>query len=380
MDLKDIRKKIDAIDEKLLPLFLERMELSREVAEYKKQNNMSILNKTREREILKNVMEQAGEDMELYAHRFYSTILELSRGYQATLIPESSGVRAEVEKAKANQKGSFPQNGVIACQGVEGAYAAMAADRMFPRGNLVFMKTFEAVFDAVENGLCQFGILPIENSSNGSVRATYDLLLKKNVKIVRSERLCIRHELLAKPGVKLSNIKTIYSHDQALGQCSKFLKSLGDKVKVVAVDNTAMAAEMVANGTDNTVAAIASHNAADLYGLHVVESNIMDSDNNYTRFVCIAKDAELYPGANHIGLILALEHKPGALYDILSKLAAFEVNLIKLESCPIVGHDFEFMFFFEMQASVLDSKVVSMLESIEQSSERFVFLGNYLEV
>lgn len=380
MDLKDIRKKIDAIDEKLLPLFLERMELSKEVAEYKKANNVSILNKTREREILKNVMDQAGEDMEIYAHRFYSTILELSRGYQATLIPENSGVRAEVEKAKANVKESFPQNGVIACQGVEGAYAAMAADRMFPRGNLVFLKTFEAVFDAVENGLCQFGILPIENSSNGSVRATYDLLLKKNVKIVRSERLCIRHELLAKPGAKLSDIKTIYSHDQALGQCSKFLKSLGDKVKVVAVDNTAMAAEMVANGNDLTVAAIASHNASDLYGLAVVEANIMDSDNNYTRFVCIAKDAELYPGANHIGLILALEHKPGALYDILSKLAAFEVNLIKLESCPIVGHDFEFMFFFEMQASVLDPKVVSMLESIEQSSERFTFLGNYLEV
>lgn len=380
MDLKDMRKKIDAIDEKLLPLFLERMELSKAVAEYKKENNLSILNKTREREILKNVMDTSGEEMELYAHRFYSTILELSRGYQATLIPENSGVRAEIERAKANQKESFPQNGVIACQGVEGAYAAMAADRMFPRGNLVFMKTFEAVFDAVENGLCQFGILPIENSSNGSVRATYDLLLKKNVKIVRSERLCIRHELLVKPGAKLSDIKTIYSHDQALGQCSKFLKSLGDKVKVIAVDNTAMAAEMVANGSDNTVAAIASHNAADLYGLQVAETNIMDSDNNYTRFVCIAKDAELYPGANHIGLILACEHKPGALYDILSKLAAFEVNLIKLESCPIVGHDFEFMFFFEMQASVLDSKVVSMLESIEQSSERFVFLGNYLEV
>lgn len=380
MDLKDIRTKIDAIDEKLLPLFIERMKLANEVAEYKKENKIPILNKTREREILKNVMETAGEDMELYAHRFYSTIFELSRAYQSTIIPDNSGVRSEIESAKANIKESFPQSGVIACQGVEGAYAAMAADRMFPRGNLVFLKTFEAVFDAVENGLCQFGILPIENSSNGSVRATYDLLLKKNVKIVRSERLCIRHELLVKPGTKLSDIKKIYSHEQALGQCSQFLKSLGDKVQVVAIDNTAMAAELVSSCEDNSVAAIASHNCAELYGLVTLDTNIMDSDNNYTRFVCIAKNAELYPGANHIGLILACEHKPGALYDILSKLAAFEVNLIKLESCPIVGHDFEFMFFFEMQASVLDPKVVSMLESIEQSSERFVFLGNYLEV
>lgn len=380
MDLKDIRKKIDAIDEKLLPLFIERMELANEVAQFKKENNLPILNKTREREILKNVMEAAGEDMEIYAHRFYSTIFELSRAYQSTLIPDSSRVRSEVERARANIKESFPQNGVIACQGVEGAYGAMAADRMFPRGNLVFLKTFEAVFDAVENGLCQFGILPIENSANGSVRATYDLLLKKNVKIVRSERLCIRHELLAKPGTKLSDIKKIYSHEQALGQCSKFLKGLGDKVQIISVDNTAMAAQFVASCDDNSVAAIASHNAADLYGLVALDENIMDSDNNYTRFVCIAKEPELYPGANHIGLILACEHKPGALYDILSKLAAFEVNLIKLESCPIVGHDFEFMFFFEMQASVLDPKVVSMLESIEQGSERFVFLGNYLEV
>lgn len=380
MELKDLRKRIDEIDEKLLPLFLERMNIANEVAQYKKENNLPILNKTREREILKNVMDTAGEDMEIYAHRFYSTIFELSRAYQSTLMPENGGVRAEVEKAKENVKESFPQNGVIACQGVEGAYAAMAADRMFPRGNLVFLKTFEAVFDAVENGLCQFGILPIENSSNGSVRATYDLLLKKNVKIVRSERLCIRHELLVKPGAKLADIKKIYSHDQALGQCSKFLKGLGDKVQVISVDNTAMAAKFVSECEDNSVAAIASHNAADIYGLTALDENIMDSDNNYTRFVCIAKDAELYPGANHIGLILACEHKPGALYDILSKLAAFEVNLIKLESCPIVGHDFEFMFFFEMQASVLDPKVVAMLESIEQGSERFVFLGNYLEV
>ncbi len=379
MDLKDIRQKIDEIDEKLLPLFIERMSLSNEVAKYKKEHNMPILNKTREREILKNVMEKAGEDMEIYAHRFYSTVFELSRAYQGTLIPENSGVRQEIENAKANAKDFFPQSGVIACQGAEGAYAAMAADRMFPRGNIVFLKTFEAVVDAVENGLCQFGILPIENSSNGSVRATYDLLLNKNVKVVRSERLCIRHELLVKKGAKLSDIKIIYSHEQALGQCSKFLKSLGDKVKVVPVDNTAVAAKFVSECVDNSVAAIASHNAANLYGLTALEESIMDSDNNYTRFVCIAKDIELYPGANHIGLILALEHKPGALYDILSKMAAFEVNLIKLESCPIVGHDFEFLFFFEMQASVLDSKVVSMLESIEQGCEKFVFLGNYLE-
>jgi len=193
MDLSEIRDRIDEIDKPLLSLFLERMALSREVAEYKKANNLPIMNKKREREILKRVMDESG-DLEQYAHRFYSTIFELSRSYQEEIIPNGAKVRAEIEKALAVETGEFPKTGTIACQGVEGAYSQMAADRMFPRGNLMFFKTFEAVFDAVETGLCRYGVVPIENSSNGSVRATYDLLNKKNCRIVRSERLCVRHD------------------------------------------------------------------------------------------------------------------------------------------------------------------------------------------
>ncbi len=378
MELSEIREKIDSIDDKLLPLFIERMNLAKEVAEYKKEHSLPILNKGREREILKKVMEESGE-FEMYSHRLYSTIFELSRAYQEMLCPSNSKVRSEIETALANKKDAFPQTGTIACQGVEGAYSQMAADRMFPRGNLVFLKTFEAVFDAVESGLCRFGIVPIENSSNGSVRSTYDLLISKNVRIVRSERLCIRHELLAKPGTKLSDVTQIHSHPQALGQCSNFIRSLGDKVKVVEQDNTAMAAEFAAASDDSGIAVIASHNSGKLYGLETIASSIQNSDNNYTRFVCITKNTEIYPGADHISLILALEHKPGALYEILSKLAALEINLIKLESCPIPGHDFEFLFFFELQASINDPQTVAMLESLEGCCEKFIFLGNYLE-
>ncbi|MBE6949639.1 MAG: bifunctional chorismate mutase/prephenate dehydratase [Ruminococcaceae bacterium] len=379
MDLSEIRDRIDEIDKPLLSLFLERMALSREVAEYKKANNLPIMNKKREREILKRVMDESG-DLEQYAHRFYSTIFELSRSYQEEIIPNGAKVRAEIEKALAVETGEFPKTGTIACQGVEGAYSQMAADRMFPRGNLMFFKTFEAVFDAVESGLCRYGVVPIENSSNGSVRATYDLLNKKNCRIVRSERLCVRHELLAKPGTKLEDITEIHSHEQALGQCSEFLKSLGDEVSIIPADNTAMAAEMAAKSEKKGIAAIASHSGCENYGLVPVAAGIQNSDNNYTRFVCIAKNTEIYPGADHISLILAVKHKPGALYEILSKLAAMEVNLIKLESCPIVGHDFEFMFFFELQGSVRDPKTVTLLESLERDCEGFVFLGNYLEV
>lgn len=379
MELSEIRDKIDEIDKPLLELFLKRMELSRQVAEYKAANNIPVLNKKREREILERVMTESG-DMEQYAHRFYSAIFELSRSYQDTVIPSGTKIRAEIEKALACETGEFPQTGTVACQGVEGAYSQMAADRMFPRGNLMFFKSFEAVFDAVENGLCQFGVVPIENSSNGSVRVTYDLLRKKNCRIIRSERLCVRHELLAKPGTKLSDIKEIHSHQQALGQCSEFLKSLGDKVTVVPADNTAMAAEMAAKTTESGIAAIASHSGCEIYGLEPVATGIQNSDNNYTRFVCVAKETAIYPGANHISLILALKHRPGSLYEILSKLAALEVNIIKLESCPIVGHDFEFMFFFELQGSVRDEKTLALLESLERDCEGFVFLGNYLEV
>ncbi len=375
MDLNEIRKRIDDIDDKLVALFIERMGLSREVAEYKAATGTPILNKTREREILKKVCDQAG-DKSPYAHRLYTMIFELSRALQQEHIPQNTGVRSLIENSQ--RPASFPKGGMIACQGVEGAYGQMAADRMFPQGHLVYFKTFEGVFNAVESGLCDFGILPIENSSNGSVRETYGLLQQKKCKIVRSERLCIRHELMAKPGASLKDIKKIVSHDQALGQCSEFLKSLGD-VEIVPVANTAIAAKAVAEADDMSVAAIAGHDTAKLYGLEPIAKNIMNSDNNYTRFVCIAKEHQLYPGADHVGLILALKHKPGALYDVLAKLSALEVNLIKLESCPVVGHDFEFMFFFEMQADVTDPKIIGMLEAIEAASEEFVYLGNYLE-
>lgn len=380
MEMTEIRKRIDEIDDKFLKLFLERMELAGEIARVKARDNLPILNKEREREILKNVSDSSGE-FDLYSHRLFSTVLELSRTYQRGIVKTGSAVRSFIEKSLENVPQLFPEDGLIACQGVEGAYSQMAADRMFPRGKLIYFKTFEAVFDAVKNGFCRFGILPIENSSNGSVRAVYDLLQTKEVSIVRSERLCISHELLVKPGVKLSEVRRVISHEQALGQCSEFLKSLGDRVEVERCDNTAMAAKYVAESPDRSVAAISSSNCAELYGLEALPcGRIQNSDNNYTRFICITKSPVVYPGANRITLVLSCEHRPGALYDVLSHISALELNLIKLESCPMVGHDFEFLFFFEIEASVRDPKVVDMLESLEHSCRSLKYLGNYQEV
>ena len=378
MELSEIRTKIDAVDDQLLDLFLQRMELSEEVAAYKNEHNLPILNKAREREILAKVTEKSGEK-ERYAYHLFSTLFELARSRQAELINAPTRVQSQVEASLAAGGPVFPQTGLVACQGVEGANSQVACDRILPRGNIVYVKTFEAVVSAVESGLCKFGVLPIENSSNGSVRAVYTLLQEHNLSVVRSTRLCIRHELLAKPGVKMSDITEIYSHEQALGQCSKFLNGLNG-VRVIPCDNTAMAAKMVAESGNRHAAAISSHPCAALYGLECISDAIQDSDNNYTRFFCIAKDPVIYAGANRISLIIACDNKPGALYEILSKLAALNINMTKLESCPVSGRNFEFIFFLELEASVQEPGVLSMLQEMERSCASFNFLGSYAEV
>ena len=378
MELSEIREKIDAVDDQLLDLFLERMHLSEEVAAYKNEHHLPILNKERERAILAKVTEKSGEK-ERYAYHLFSTLFELARSRQAELIDAPTKVGAQIKAALADINAVFPQTGLVACQGVEGANSQVACDRLLPRGNIVYVKTFQAVVSAVESGLCKFGVLPIENSSNGSVRAVYELLQDHNLSIVRSTRLCIRHELLALPGVKMGDITEIYSHEQAIGQCSKFLNGLNG-VRVIPCDNTAMAAKMVAERGDRHAAAISSHPCAALYGLETVNDEIQDSDNNYTRFICVTKDPVIYAGANRISLIIACDNKPGALYEILSKLAALGINMTKLESCPVTGRNFEFIFFLELEASVQEPGVLAMLEELERSCAGFHFLGNYAEI
>ncbi len=378
MELSEIRTKIDAVDDQLLRLFLERMSLAEEVAAYKNEHHLPILNKERERAVLAKVTEKSGEK-ERYAYHLFSTLFELARSRQAELISAPTKVEAKVKASLAAGGEIFPQTGLVACQGVEGANSQVACDRLLPRGNVVYVKTFEAVVSAVESGFCKFGVLPIENSSNGSVRAVYELLQEHNLSIVRSTRLCIRHELLTLPGVKLSDITEIYSHEQAIGQCSKFLNSLNG-IRVIPCDNTAMAAKMVAESGNRHAAAISSHPCAALYGLECIDDRIQNSDNNYTRFICVTKDPAIYAGANRISLIIAFENRPGALYELLSKLAALDINLTKLESCPVVGSDFEFIFFLELDASVQDPSVLAMLEEMERSCAQFQFLGNYAEV
>ncbi len=378
MSLEDLRKQIDEIDDKFISLFVERMKLSGKVAEEKKKTSTPVLSGKREREILSKISCKAGDEFEGYARLLYNTLFDVSRSYQNGVLHRESPLKEEILNALSNTPSLFPKKAIVACQGIEGAYSQQAAEKIFAAPEIMYFDSFNSVFSAVDKGLCRYGVLPIENSSHGSVGQVYDLMKNHNFYIAKCFKLHISHKLLGKVGTKLSDIREIVSHSQALGQCSEFIKSLG-AVKITTCPNTAMAAEMVANSDRNDIAAISSEDCAGLYGLTVLKEGIQLSDNNYTRFICITRELEIYPGANKISLMLSLPHKPNALYSMLSKFSALGLNLTKLESRPILGSDFEFMFYFDMEASVLQPEVLNLLSELYVQPEQFVFLGNYIE-
>ena len=376
--LKELRNEADILDEKIVDLFKERMDLVTRMAKYRAENRLPFARDQREREILKRVSDRTGEEYEGYARLVYNTIFDVDHSAQANVLAQRSNLVERISRSVDETPKLFPKRATVACQGVAGAYSHAAAERLFQLPEIQFYNTFDDVFAAVENGDVEYGVLPIENSSYGSVVSIYNLMQHYNFYIVKSLRLRINHQLLAKPGTKLSDIKEIYSHEQAIGQCDPFLSSLKG-VKVTKVANTALAAQMVAESDRADIAAISSRECADLYGLDILKNHIQVTDNNYTRFICISKKLEIYPGANRISLILTLPHVPCSLYHMVAKFAAIDVNLTKLESRPIPGSDFEFLFYFDLDASVYQEDLLYLLSELEASPETFVFLGCYLE-
>ena len=373
-----MRHDIDNIDAQITDLFKQRMETSLEIAKYKKENAVPVLSDSREKEIMHKISEQIGEPFDGYARLLFNTIFDASRSCQNNYLARKSDLADRIEAALQQTPKLFPKKAVVACQGVAGSYSQAACERLFEVPSIMFFNSFEGVFNAVEKGLCQYGILPIENSSYGSVGAVYDLMQNYNFHIVRGIRQRISHNLMAKAGTKLSDVKEIFSHEQAIGQCGEFLKTLKD-VKVTVCENTALAAKMVAESGRNDIAAISSKECLDLYGLELLKKHIQVSDNNYTRFICISKNMEIYPGSNKISLILSVPHTPCALYHTIAKFAALGINLTKLESRPIPGSDFEFMFYFDMDASVYSEELLHVLDDLANRKETFVFLGCYTE-
>lgn len=379
MELKELRGKIDEIDTELVRLFTDRMDVAAKIADYKKEHNLPIYVPAREREVLHEVGEKAGTEMANYTRVLYSMMFELSRSYQKKRNTVATDLFKKITASIENTPKLFPQTPMVACQGVEGAYAQIACERIFKSPMIIYFKNFDGVFQAIEQGLCQYGILPIENSTAGSVKKVYDLMIHHNFSIVRTFRLKIDHNLLALPGAKMENIQKIYSHEQAIHQCSEFLKKFPN-AKVIPVENTAVAANMVAQSGRLDVAALSSHACEELYGLTSLATSVQDEGNNRTRFICISKNLEIYPGSDKTSIMMILSHKPGALYKVLARMYVLGINVIKLESRPIPDKDFEFMFYFDLETSIYSEEFVQLMCELDDMCEEFKYLGSYSEV
>lgn len=379
METETLNEQIDRIDDQLASLFRRRMELSASRALERQRTGSFGTDVAAERAGRARFRENAGDALEGYAGVLYATLLDVSHSYQAAVTKPAGAQSERIAAALQRTPQLFPEKATVACQGVEGAYSQLAAEKLFREPAITHISSFEGVFSAIANGLCRYGVLPLENSTAGSVNRIYDLMMQYNFSIVRSVRVKIDHNLLARPGVKLENVTEIFSHEQAIAQCAGFLRE-HPGIRVTACPNTAMAAKMVAESARGDIAALSSHSCAELYGLSTLAADVQDKGNNYTRFICIGRELEIFPGADRTSVMLTTPHKPGSLYRIMARIAALGVNLTKLESRPLPDRDFEFMFYFDLDTPVYSPALTHLMSDLEELCETFRYLGSYSEI
>lgn len=367
------KEELERIDKALAKILKARLKASREVIT--SSNNLVSL----ERELRYIFDNYFNDDSRQFADVFYNSVLCVCNSYSYVNDDNNNVIVKKVINALRETFKSFPDNEKVVCQGVEGAYSQIAADKLFKVSKLLFAKNFEDVFLAINNNEARYGVIPIENSTAGSVTKVYDLMMKYNFSIVRSVRLKVDHNLLVKPGTKISDIKTITSHPQAIAQCASFLSKYPN-INVVPCENTAVAAKKVSESEDNSIASISSSSSASLYKLESLFEAIQDEGNNHTRFICISKELEIYPGANRTSVMLSIPHKPGALYNVISYINSFGTNMTKLESRPIPNRDFEFMFYFDLETDVYSPNFIKLLNGLHSMCDTLRYLGSYSEI
>lgn len=266
----------------------------------------------------------------------------------------------------------------IAYQGIKGANSYEAAQRLFPESDLTAYKSFEDVFKAVENGECGYGVLPVENSTAGSVAAVYDLILRYRFYIVGALDMSIDYCLAGLRQSTLGDIEKVISHPQALSQCEQYISSMG--FEATACSNTAVAAKDTAREKRLNLAAVCSYKAAEEYGLKVLDNHLQDNKNNKTRFIVISKKLYINENANKVSLCFSLPHVTGALFHMLKRFDSLGLNLTKIESRPIPDKDFEYLFYLDFSGSVKSEGVTSLLCKLSEEIPEFSFLGNYYEI
>lgn len=373
--LDTLRQEIDELDTALLELFEARMVKVYEIGEYKKDHNLTILDESREEKVLENTKVVKDKNLIKPAERFLKSIMQISRNiqdYHLSKKPIPSAYRNINQPLVEADTDIF-----VGFQGLPGSYSEQALREYF--GEDVSSKSlpsFEGVFKALEAGEIDYGILPLENSFTGGISEVYDLLCRYGFFIVGEKGIQVEHNLLALPGSELSKIKEVYSHPQGFQQCSRFLKS-NPNWEHISCSNTAVSAKIVGESASLSKAAIAGKRAASLYGLKILTTSINNDSYNYTRFIIIGSKPEYKKQSDKVSIAVAISHEPGSLYEVLSHFAKNGLNMLKIESRPIMSKPWEYLFYVDFEGSLADEKVKEAVRGIKEDSVYFQMLGNY---
>ncbi len=375
IDLKEIREEIDIVDKQIQELFERRMALASAVADYKLATGKPVYDKEREDQKLEVFKKRANNEFNALAiQELFLQIMGMSRKYQYQKL----AANGKFEFLDFKPVEALRMEGMkVVYQGVEGAYSHAATRKFFGDDvNCFHVKTWKDAMEAITAGEADYAVLPIENSTAGSVYDNYDLLKEYNLHIVGEQLVKCEHVLMGTPDAALEDIKIVYSHPQALMQCKGFLDH-HEEWKKSQYMNTAMAAAKVAKGQDITQAAVASPYAAQVHGLKILAENIYDNKNNSTRFIIVAKQKIFRKNAQKVSICIELPHKKGSLYNILSHIIFNNLNMTKIESRPIFEKDWEYRFFIDFEGNLLDSGVRNALCGIEQEASWLRVIGNY---
>lgn len=375
LDLNVIREEIDVLDKEIQQLFEKRMDLASQVADYKIATGKPVYDKVREDQKLKVFRNRANNDFNATGiQELFKQIMGMSRKYQYQKLANNG----KYDKLDFKPVDEIRTKGArIVYQGVKGAYSYGAMVSYFGTDENSFcVAKWRDAMEALANGEADYAVLPIENSTAGSVYDNYDLLKSYNMHIVGEQIIKCEHVLMGVPGTTLEDIKAVYSHPQALAQCYTYLHQ-HEEWKRMQYSNTAVAAMMVANEQDKTLAAIASPFAAEVYGLDILARDIYDNQNNSTRFIIVTKDKVFQKEASKISICLELPHESGSLYNILSHIIFNSLNMTKIESRPIYEKNWEYRFFIDFEGNLMDSAVRNALCGIEEESSWFRIIGNY---
>lgn len=351
MSLEELRQKIDEADAQIVKLIAERIRQSQAIGQEKQREGKQILDTSREEQVLTNVRSIAGQEniSQKDVESIYRQIIQLSKSVQGT---------------------------VIAFQGEIGAYSEEAAFQFF--GTAVQVKPLEsldAVFKMVETSEVPYGIVPVENSLEGSISRSYDLMLNSNLKVCGEKELRIVHCLIAGPGASLDSVKRIYSHPQALGQCQAFLRHLN--AELIPTYDTAGSVKMIKEQNITDGAAVASARAAEIYGMKILAREIEDNPNNFTRFFILAKEDSPPTGKDKTSIVFSVKHKPGALFSAIKVFADNKINLTKIESRPTRQRAWEYNFYLDFEGHREDQIVQQVLEKVDRHSLFVKVLGSY---